>query len=73
MITREGNGLFRGPKTLRNDLGKHVADHIEREEVRKVDSGDYFELQAEAERIENEWGVGDSNCTNVTVANLLGA
>ena len=41
-------------RQLRKDLGTYVADTIERDEVKKVDSGDYFKLLEDAERIETE-------------------
>jgi DNA sulfur modification protein DndD len=39
-------------RQLREDLGKYVADYVEVNEVRKPDSGDYFKLQEDAERID---------------------
>ncbi len=41
-------------KTLREDLKKHVVGHIEKHEVKAVETGDFFQLQGEAERIESE-------------------
>lgn len=40
-------------KTLREDLKKHVIDHIEKHEVTKVATEDFFKLQEDAERIES--------------------
>lgn len=39
-------------KTLREDLRKYVVDHIEKHEVKAVETGDFFKLQEEAERIQ---------------------
>ena len=39
-------------KTLREDLRKYVVDHIEKNEVKAVEAGDFFKLQEEVERIE---------------------
>ncbi len=41
-------------KTLRNDLKKYVVDHIERHEVKPAETGDFFKLQEDAERIESD-------------------
>jgi len=41
-------------KMLRDDLKKYVVDHIEKHEVKAVDTGDFFQLQEDAERIESE-------------------
>jgi len=41
-------------KTLREDLRKYVVDHIEKREVRAVDTGDFFKLQEEVEQKERE-------------------
>lgn len=41
-------------KMLRDDLKKFVIDHISKYEVKAVDSGDFFELQEDEERIERE-------------------
>ena len=41
-------------KTLRDDLKKYVVDHIEKHEVKAVDTGDFFKLQEDAERIETD-------------------
>lgn len=41
-------------KTLREDLKKHVIDHIEKHEVKKAETEDFFKLQEDAERIESE-------------------
>jgi DNA sulfur modification protein DndD len=41
-------------KTLREDLRKYVVDHIEKHEVKAVETGDFFKLQEEAERIQTD-------------------
>jgi DNA sulfur modification protein DndD len=40
-------------KQLRDDLKKYVVDHVE-SQIKKDDTGDFFKLQEEAERIEAE-------------------
>jgi len=39
-------------RTLRDDLRKYVVDHIEKHDVRAVETGDFFKLQEDAERIQ---------------------
>ncbi len=41
-------------KTLRDDLKKYVVDHIEKHEVKAVETRDFFKLQEDAERIESD-------------------
>ena len=41
-------------KQLRNDLKKDVVDYIEKHEIRKVERGEFFKYQEDAERIESE-------------------
>jgi DNA sulfur modification protein DndD len=41
-------------KMLRDDLRKYVVEHIEKFEVKMEDTGDFFKLQEDAERIEKE-------------------
>jgi DNA sulfur modification protein DndD len=41
-------------KQLRDDLKKYVVDQIEAHEIKRIETGDFFKLQEDAERIESE-------------------
>lgn len=41
-------------RLLREDLKRYVVDHLQRHEVNRGQDGDFFDLQADKERIENE-------------------
>jgi len=41
-------------RLLREDLKRYVIDHLQRNEIKRHERDDFFELQAEKERIQNE-------------------